>query len=72
MQSGVYGPRSMSFLSDLGRRRIANDKSSLAYFMQKYSVGILRGNATSILGTLPPTPSSPLNDVLYLFVVYNN
>ena len=71
MQSGVCGPRSMSVLSDLGRRRIANDKSSLAYFMQKYSVGILRGNAASILGTLPPTPS-PLNDVLYLFVVYNN
>eukprot|EP00731_Ephydatia_muelleri_P011602 Em0006g496a len=36
--SGVCGPRSMSFLTDLGRR-IANttgDKSSLAYLMQRY------------------------------------
>ena len=60
----VCGPRSMSFLTDLGRR-IANttgDKSSLAYLMQKFSDTIQRGNAASILGTLPPTPS-PLNDI---------
>ena len=39
------------------------DKSSLAYLLQKYSVAIQRGNAASILGTLPPTLSPPLNDV---------
>eukprot|EP00731_Ephydatia_muelleri_P030133 Em0021g656a len=57
--TGVCGPRSMSFLSDLGHR-IANttsDKSSLAYLMQRFSVAIQRGNAASILGTSLPTPS---------------
>ena len=43
--SGVCGPRSMSFLMDLGHH-IANttgDKSSLAYLLQKFSVAIQRG-----------------------------
>ena len=64
--SAVCGPLSMSFMTDLGRR-IANttgDKSSLAYLMQKFSVAIQRGNAASVLGTLPPTLSPPLNDML--------
>ena len=65
--SGVCGPRSMSFLTDLGRRiaNTAGDKSSLAYLMQKFSVTIQRGNAASVLGTLPPTFSpAPLNDAV--------
>ena len=64
--SGVCGPRFMSFLTDLGRRiaNTAGDKSSLAYLMQKFSVTIQRGNAASVLGTLPPTLSPPLNDAV--------
>ena len=51
--SGICGPRSMSFLTDLDRH-IANTTGDKA---------IRRGNAASILGTLPPTLSTPLNDV---------
>ena len=61
--SGVCGPRSMSFLMDLGHH-IANttgDKSSP-------STKVLRchseGDAASVLGTLPPTLSPPFNDVV--------
>ena len=62
--TGVCGPRSMSFLTDLGRRIVntTGEKSSLAYLLQKFSVTIQRGNAASILGTLPPTLSPPLNN----------
>ena len=63
--TGVCGPRSMSFLTDLGRRimNTTGDKSSLAYMylLQKFSVAIHRGNAASVLGTLPPTFSPPDN-----------
>ena len=63
--TGVCGPRSMSFLTDLGRRigNTTGDKSSLAYLLQRSSVAIQRENAASVLGTLPPTLSPPLNDV---------
>ena len=48
------GPRSMSFLSDLGRRtaNTTGDKSSLAYLLQRFSVAIQRENAASILWQL--------------------
>ena len=38
------------------------EKSSLACLLQKFSVAIQRGNAASVLGTLPPTLSPPLNN----------
>ena len=62
--TGVCGPRSMSFLTDLGRRIVnsTGDKSSLAYLLQKFSVAIQRGNAATYLETLPPTLSPPLNN----------
>ena len=62
--TGVRGPHSMSFLTDLGRRIVntTGDKSSLAYLLQKFSVAIQRGNAASVLGTLPPTLFPPLNN----------
>ena len=64
--TGVCGPRarSMSFLTDLGRHIVntTGEKSSLAYLLQKFSVAIQRGNAASVLGTLPPTLSPPLNN----------
>ena len=55
--TGVCGPRSMSFLMDLGRRIVdtTGDKSSLAYLLQKFSVAIQRGNSASVSPpTLPP------------------
>ena len=69
----------MSLLMDLGRHIVntTGDKSSLAYLLQKFSVAIQRGNAASVLGTLPPTLSPPLNDAvcfvhdLRYFFIYN-
>ena len=48
--TGVCGPHSMSFLSDLGRciASTIGDKSSLAYVLQNVSVAIQRSNAASI------------------------
>ena len=63
--TGVCGPRSMSFLTDMGHRIVntTGDKSSLACLMQMFSVVIQRGMLHLFLGTLPPTLSPPLNDV---------
>ena len=63
--TGVCGLRSMSFLTDLGRRIVntTGDKSSLACLLQKSSVAIQRGNA-HLFGELCLQPSPPpLNDV---------
>eukprot|EP00731_Ephydatia_muelleri_P014469 Em0008g189a len=62
--TGVCGPRSMSFLTDFGRRIVntTGEKSSLAYLLQRFSVAIQRGNAASVLGTLPPTLFPPLSN----------
>ena len=55
--TGVCGPRFMSFLTDLGRCIVntTGDKSSLAYLLQTFSVANQRGDAASVLVTLPPT-----------------
>ena len=53
--SGVCGPCSMSFLTDLSCCIVntTGDNSSLAYLMQKFSVAIQKGNAASILASNP-------------------
>jgi len=50
---GVFGPKTRSFLRDLGHR-IANatqDPLSNLYLRQRISVAVQRGNAAAILGT---------------------
>ena len=58
--SGVCGPRSMSFLTDLGRRIVntAGDKSSLEFhtFCKSFLFPFRGGMLASSLGALPPTP----------------
>ena len=51
--SGVLGPRSLSFVKELGRRlrcQTGEVKSS-TYLIQRLSMAVQRGNAISILGT---------------------
>ena len=66
-------PTFLSFLTDLGRRIVntTGEKSSLAYLLQKFSVAIQRGNAASVLGTLPPTLSPPLCLDFYFDAIYS-
>ena len=52
---GVYSKKAERFISDLGERlRLAtNDIRSLSFLKQRISIAIQRGNAASIIGTLP-------------------
>ena len=38
------------------KKSSAGNEHSLVYLLKKFSVAIQRGNAVSILGTLPPSP----------------
>ena len=51
--SGVFGPRTLSFLKELGRRlrRQTGEKKATTYLFQRLSLAVQRGNAISILGT---------------------
>ena len=52
---GGWGSDANAFIKDLGRRlaKITFDKRSTAFLRQRLSIAIQRGNATSVLGTLP-------------------
>ena len=50
--SGVFGPKSLSFVRELGRRlrdQSGEEKSS-TYLIQRLSMAVQRGNALAILG----------------------
>ena len=51
--SGVFGPGTQEFLTELGRRliRVSGDPLARSYMIQQISVAVQRGNATSVLGT---------------------
>ena len=52
--SGVFGPRTATFLKDLGHRlaQVTGDKKSTTYLLQRLSVAVQRGNVASVLGTI--------------------
>ena len=52
---GVYGIEAEKFVAELGKRLAlaTNDVRSLSFLKQRISIAIQRGNAASILGTLP-------------------
>ena len=54
--SGVWGEQAMKLVKEVGRRITAatHDKRSTAFLRQRLSVGVQRGNAFCVLGTLPP------------------
>ena len=51
--SGIIGPQSLAFLKDLGRRmrQVISEERSLSYLLQRVSLAVQRGNATSVLST---------------------
>ena len=51
--SGVFGPQTMDFLKDLGRRvtQTTGEERSTTFLLQRLSVAVQRGNAASVLGT---------------------
>ena len=57
--SGTVGPTSASFLRELGKRlkMATGEPRSYIFLLQRISVAIQVGNATSVLGSLPATSS---------------
>ena len=51
--TGVFGPDTMPFLRELGRRlqRVSADHNSFTYLIQRLSVAVQRENAASVLGS---------------------
>ena len=56
--TGVFGPRTVSFVKDLGRRitRQSGNTNATTYLRQRLSMAIQRGNALSVLGTCNFSP----------------
>jgi hypothetical protein len=54
--SGIWGPEATTFLKSIGQRisEVTNEKRATSYLLQRLSVVLQRGNAASILGSLPP------------------
>ena len=52
--TGVFGSRTTQFLKELGQRlrQVSGEANSYAYFTQRLSVAVQRGNAASVLGTM--------------------
>ena len=52
--SGVFGPKALSFLHELGSRLISVSMEPQArnYLLQRISVAIQRANAAAVMGTL--------------------
>jgi hypothetical protein len=64
--SGVWGPEGLSFIREIGTRimLVNGDPRSTSYLIQRISLAIMRGNATSMLGTLPY--GQTLDEMFYL------
>lgn len=54
---GPWGPSALNLFRDLAKRlfEASGDRNAGAYFGQKLSIAIQRGNAASVLATFPPT-----------------
>ena len=52
--SGVFGPKSLLFVHELGRRiaRVTGEVKSTNYLVQRLSVAVQRGNSAAVLGTM--------------------
>jgi hypothetical protein len=52
---GTWGPSAIALCEDLGGRiaRETGDLRSLAFLKQRLSLAVQRGNAASVLGTVP-------------------
>ena len=56
---GTFGPQAGEFFRELGRRvrRATFEPNAYQYLVQRISVAVQRGNATSVLGSLGSQPS---------------
>jgi hypothetical protein len=63
---GTFGEEALSLVKDLGKRlqEITGEKRSTAFLTQRISVAIQRGNAASILATIPT--SAPFHEIFHL------
>ena len=64
--SGVWGQHGLSLIKSIGQKiaSITGEPRSTSYLIQRISISIQRGNAASILGTIPYAGS--LEDIFYL------
>ena len=64
--SGVIGNIGLNFIKKIGSKiaEVTNEKRSTAYLIQRISIAIQKGNAASIMGTIPP--SKNLEEIFYL------
>jgi hypothetical protein len=63
---GPFGEHAMAFIQDLGKRlkTATGEPRSTAFLTQRISLAIQRGNASSVLATIPP--SSKFHEIFYL------
>lgn len=64
--SGIWGIEGLQLLKTIGNRisEITGEKKSTSFLLQKLSFNLQRGNAASVLGTVPP--GKDLYEVYYL------
>ena len=63
---GSIGPIAMKFITDIGKRiiEVTGDKKAKSYLFQRIGIAVQRGNAASIMGTVPP--GQKLYELYYL------
>ena len=63
---GAWEEESLNFIKDLGLRiaAVKDEKRSTSLLFQRLVIAVQRGNAASILGTLPS--NSELEEIYYL------
>ena len=63
---GAFGPGALKFFADVGARIVARsgEKRAASFLRQSVGIAVQRGNALSILGTVPPTRT--LSEIFYL------
>ncbi len=74
--TGVFGPVTMEFLRELGRRLqlVSVDHNSFTNLIQRLSVAVQRGNVASVLGSARRLESQDFFDcivIVYKFHYYN-
>ena len=52
--SGAFGPKTFSFIKELGRRisRVTGETRSLPFLLQRIAVAIQRANSACVVGTI--------------------
>ena len=71
--SGFFGPKSLSFLKDLGGHldRVTREEKSTTYLIQRLAVAVQRGKAASVLGTVGQmTPSTSLIHIIFEYIFF--